>query len=104
MSTTIQAETSELSVPSVATLTQAAKIALQFDRPIMLDYYCADCKIVKTKEGDTILYKSNDEYTSPLGKLLKVDNSQKKDGTCDLIAMSENSIYLVTSKAIPKNN
>lgn len=89
-------------VPSEAALLQAAKIALQFDRPIMLDYYCANCKIVKTKEGDTILYKSNEEYTSPLGKLLKVENSQR-GGHSDLIAMSENSVYLVTSKAIPQN-
>lgn len=95
--------TSNLKIPHVNTLTQASKIALEFDRPIMLDYYCAQAKIVKTKEGDTILYKSNDEYTSPLGKLLKVDNSQCSDGTCDLIAMSENSVYLITSKVLPNN-
>ena len=104
MSNQVETNNSNLKIPHVNTLTQASKIALEFDRPIMLDYYCAQARIVKTKEGDTILYKSNDEYTSPLGKLLKVDNSQSSDGTCDLIAMSENSVYLVTSRVLPNNN
>ena len=87
--------------PSVHTLIQASKMAMEYDRPIMLDYYSSKAKIVKTKEGDTLLYKSNDEYTSPIGKLFKVDKSQRGN-LSDLIAMSENSIYLVTSEVLQK--
>lgn len=87
--------------PSIHTLMQAAKMAIEYDRPIMLDYYCSKAKIVKTKEGDTLLYKSNDEYTSPIGKLFKVDKSQR-DNLSDLIAMSENSIYVVTTEVLQK--
>ena len=89
-------------IPSVHTLIQAAKMAAEYDRPIMLDYYSTSAKIVKTKDGDTLLYKSNDEYTSPIGKLFKVDKSQQSNGLSDLIAMSENSIYLVTSTVLQK--
>lgn len=99
---TSTAVSNNVSIPSEHTLLQAAKMALEYDRPIMLDYYCAQCKIVKTKEGDTLLYKSNDEYTSPVGKLFKVDKSQRAGGKCDLIAMSENSIYVVTSDVLQK--
>ena len=98
---TSTAVSNNVSIPSEYTLLQAAKMALEYDRPIMLDYYCSQCKIVKTKEGDTLLYKSNDEYTSPVGKLFKVDKSQN-GGKCDLIAMSENSIYIVTSDVLQK--
>ena len=87
--------------PSVHTLMQAAKMALEYDRPIMLDYYGSHAKVVKTKEGDTLLYKSNDEYTSPISKLFKVDKSQRGN-LSDLIAMSENSIYLVTTHVLQK--
>jgi hypothetical protein len=87
--------------PSVHTLLQAAKMAIEYDRPIMLDYYGSQARVVKTKEGDTLLYKSNDEYTSPIGKLFKVDKSQRGN-LSDLIAMSENSIYLVTTQVLQK--
>jgi hypothetical protein len=95
--------TSSTNIPSVHTLAQAAKLGLEFDKPIMLDYYVTKSRIVKTKDGDTLLYKNNDEYTSPIGKLFKVDKSQKACGTSDLIAMSENSIYVVTSDVLQKN-
>ena len=75
--------------PSVHTLMQAAKMALEYDRPIMLDYYGSHAKVVKTKEGDTLLYKSNDEYTSPISRIYKVES--------EYIIVTENSIYLVSS-------
>ena len=101
MSQNTEASSGSQNTPSVHTLIQAAKMALEYDRPIMLDYYGSKSKIVKTKEGDTLLYKSNDEYTSPIGKLFKVDKSQKGN-LSDLIAMSENSIYLVTTEVLQK--
>tara|TARA_X000000950_G_scaffold280116_1_gene374075 strand:+ start:847 stop:1134 length:288 start_codon:yes stop_codon:yes gene_type:complete len=74
------------------TLAQAARIAIQQDKPIMLDYYMPSvnkvgARIVKTNEGENILYKSTSEYTSPIKRLFKM-------GT-DIIALSNNSIYIV---------
>ena len=71
----------------------------------MLDYYLysknKQCRLVKTQDKDTILYKSNEEYTSPLKKLFKIDASQGSEG-CDVIAVSENSVYLVHSNVLGK--
>ena len=74
------------------TLAQAARIAIQQDKPIMLDYYVPSvnktgARIVKTNEGESILYKSDEEFTSPLKRVFKMGN--------DIIALSNNSIYIV---------
>ena len=61
MSQNTETSSGNQDTPSVHTLMQASKMALTYDRPIMLDYYGSQAKIVKTKEGDTLLYKSNDE-------------------------------------------
>ena len=85
-------------IPNEKVLTHAAKIALERDMPILLDYY-ADTKSGKAflgEDSDTkekILVKNPDEYTSPVQKMFKA-----KD---DYIIMTENSIYIV-SGAIKK--
>ena len=90
-------------IPHETTLTHAATIGIKYDKPIMLDYYLfakqKKCRLVKPQEKDTILYKSNQEYTSPLQKLFKIDSSQRSDG-CDVLAISENSIYIVHSNIV----
>jgi hypothetical protein len=80
-------------IPNEKVLTHAAKIAVERDMPILLDYY-ADTKSGKAflgEDSDTkekILVKSPDEYTSPVQKMFKA-----KD---DYIIMTENSIYIVS--------
>ena len=80
-------------VPNEKVLTHAAKIAVERDMPILLDYY-ADTKSGKAflgEDSDTkekILVKNPDEYTSPVQKMFKA-----KD---DYIIMTENSIYIVS--------
>ena len=87
-------------IPHDITMRHASTLAIKQDKPIMMDYYVysrqKQCRLVKTQDNDTILYKSNEEYTSPLKKLFKIDASQGTDG-CDIIAISENSIYVVHS-------
>lgn len=96
--------TSEDVSPHHTTLKHASLIAMKQDKPIMLDYYSnslqKQCKLVKTQDKDTILYKSQEEYTSPLQKLFKIDTSVQGDGRCDMIAISENSIYIVHSNVL----
>jgi hypothetical protein len=93
--------------PSLSALRQAALISLSQDKVIKLDYYAdslkKSCKLVKTQDSDTILFKSNDEYTSPITKVFQVDS----DGTngnqpADIICVSENSIYIVSSAMLAK--
>jgi hypothetical protein len=79
-------------LPSDKVLFHAAKLAMEQDKPIMMDYYretrtgTAFLGVDKeTKEE--ILVKSPEEYTSPVKNKFKV-----KD---DFIFITENSIYIV---------
>jgi hypothetical protein len=81
--------------PSPQTLVQAAKIAIEQDRAIMLDYYRQTAGGVaflgedpETKER--VLVKSKDEFTSLIKKLYKVGD--------DFIILTENSLYVVSGK------
>jgi hypothetical protein len=94
-STTQAPATSTEILPGVATLLQAAKIACEQDRAIMLDYYRQTANNTaylgedpNTKER--ILVKSKDEFTSLIKKLYKVDN--------DCIILTENSLYIISAK------
>lgn len=85
----------ETPLPSAQVLLQAAKLAQQLDRPILLDYY-ADTFSGKAVIGedqetkDKLLVKGNDEYTSLIQKIYKVAE--------DYLILTENSIYLVSGK------
>ena len=82
-------------LPTIQTLLQAAKIAIEQDRAIMLDYYRQTAvgtaflgEDPETKER--ILVKSKDEFTSLIKKLYKVGD--------DFIILTENSLYVVSGK------
>lgn len=81
--------------PSAQLLAQAAKLAVQQDKPIQLDYYVDtfNQKAFMGEDQDTkekMLVKSNDEFTSLIQKVYKVAE--------DYIVVTENSIYLVSGK------
>ena len=82
-------------VPNATCLVQAAKFAIQHDKPIQLDYYVATHtgsaflgEDAKTKER--VLVKSKEEFTSLIQKLYKVET--------DFITITENSIYILSGK------
>lgn len=74
-----------------------AKISITEDKPIMLDYWLDSLEktvsIGVRENGEKLLVKSEDEYTSPIKNIYSVDE-------CYIIC-SENSIY-ITSNIIPK--
>lgn len=93
--------------PSLSALKQASLISLSQDKVIKLDYYAdslrKSCKLVKTQDSDTILFKSNDEYTSPITKVFQVDaDGSSSNQSADIICVSENSIYIVNSSMLAK--
>ena len=98
MSAPVQTNNNDL--PSDKTLLHAARIALEQDKPILLDYFIdtRDGKAflgedVNTKEKS--LVKSAEEYTSPI---------QKVFGTkTEYIIVTENSIYIVAGTIKKKN-
>ena len=81
-------------LPNEKVLVHAAKIAMEQDKPILLDYY-KETKVGGTaflgEDKDTkekILVKNPEEYTSPVTKMFKA-----KD---DYIIVTENSVYVVS--------
>ena len=82
-------------LPSVAVLQHAARLAIQQDKPILLDYYVetATGKAFMGEDQETkerMLVKSADEFTSLIQKVYKV--------TEDFIIITENSIYVANAK------
>ena len=83
---------------SGGTLVNAHKLAIAEDKPMMFDYWTNSLNgdvIIGIKEsGDKLLVKSEDEYTSPIQKIYKVEE--------EYIIMTENSIYIVASSISTK--
>lgn len=83
-----------MSLPSATVLLQAAKVAIEQDRPIYLDYW-ADSLTKKAVIGvqgqNKCLIKSDTEYTSTIVQIFRV-----KDESV-YIVLTENSLYIVSS-------
>ena len=93
--TTPAAPAGQSDIPSPAVLTLAAKVAVQQDKPILLDYYLetATGKACLGEDNDTkekVLVKNVEEYTSLIQKILKANE--------DYLIITENSIYIVSGK------
>lgn len=80
-------------LPSNMCMQHVSKLAIVEDRPIMLDYWTQSIEkkvIIGVKEnGEKLLVKSEEEYTSPIGKIFKIES--------EYIILTENSIYIVSS-------
>jgi hypothetical protein len=80
-------------LPHDVTMQHAVKLSLVDDKPIMLDYWSASLDgkaLIGAKEnGEKLLVKSEDEYTSTIAKFYK--------SVTEYIIITENSIYIVSS-------
>jgi hypothetical protein len=80
-------------LPGDTTLKHIARLGIVEDKPVMFDYWAQSCDkkvLIGVREGgEKLLVKSEDEYTSPIAKIYKVDK--------EYIIITENSIYLVSS-------
>lgn len=87
-------ENEKYRLPHNQTLEHAVKIAITQDKPIMMDYWAnsldKNVLIGVRESGEKLLVKNEDEYTSPIAKIYKVENT-------DYIILTENSIYLIDS-------
>lgn len=83
-------------IPTEKTITHVMKLAITEDKPIMLDYWVNSLEktvLIGVREnGEKLLIKNEEEYTSPISKIFKTAN--------EFIVMTENSIYIV-DKDIP---
>ena len=80
-------------LPQGVTLQHCAKLSVVEDKPIMFDYWTSSCDndvLIGIREnGEKLLVKSADEYTSPISKIYKVET--------EYITITENSIYVVSA-------
>ena len=89
--TTSSQEQSNYRLPHGTTMQHASKLAIVEDKPIMFDYWTGsldkEVLIGVRESGEKLLVKSEDEYTSPIAKIYKVES--------EYIIITENSIYLI---------
>jgi hypothetical protein len=85
-------------LPVNLTLQHTAKLAIVEDKPIMYDYWTSsvdkEVLIGVRENGEKLLVKSEDEYTSPINKIYKVET--------EYIIITENSIYIVSADIATK--
>ena len=86
-------EQSNYRLPHGTTMQHASKLAIVEDKPIMFDYLTGsldkEVLIGVRESGEKLLVKSEDEYTSPIAKIYKVES--------EYIIITENSIYLISA-------
>jgi hypothetical protein len=80
--------------PEDSTIIYAMKLSIKEDKPIMMTYWLDSIQnkvVIYTdkKTNDKVIYKNNEEYTSPI--------VQKYNNKGDLICATENSLYLVAN-------
>ena len=85
-------------IPSAKSLIKAAEMAIKIEKPLCLDYY-VDSRNKQCKIGidgdDKVLYKNDEEYTSPLASMYKIVDDSTSNFP-DYILETHNSIYIVS--------
>ena len=85
--------TPQLVMPTDKTLMQASKLALKTKKSIDFYFYIDSLKgkiALKSDGEDRVIFKNEDEYTSPIINTYKSDNSY--------IVVTENTIYILSSE------
>jgi hypothetical protein len=83
-------------LPTDLTMKHAVKLAIVEDKPIILDYWTASLDkkaLIGAREngnGEKLLVKSEEEYTSTISKFYKSGS--------EYIVITENSIYIVSNE------
>ena len=83
---------SQLVLPSDKTLQQSTKLALKTKKPVCFYFYIDSLKgkISIVSDGEErIIFKSDDEHTSPILNTYKSDNC--------FIVVTENTIYILSA-------
>ena len=80
-------------LPTNATFQNASKIAIEEDRPILLDYWRGSIEksvLIGVRDNkEKMLVKNPEEYTSPIQKIYKIGD--------EYIISTENSLYIVSA-------
>ena len=90
----MSSDNDKLVLPPSSIWNHIAKISITEDKPIMLDYWTDSLQkkvLIGVKESkEKLLVKNEEEYTSPIVKIYKIDEVY--------IICTENSIYLTSTR------
>ena len=81
-------------VPSATVMAAAAKLSIEHDKPIYLDYYNDSLEkkcCIGVQDTTKFLVKSDTEYTSPIESIARIKEEKV------FSVMTENSIYIVSA-------
>jgi hypothetical protein len=76
-------------------MAQAAKVAVEQDRPIYLDYYGDSLEkkcCIGVQNDSKFLVKSDTEYTSPIESIMRIKEEKA------YLVITENSLYIVSAE------
>lgn len=83
-----------MSCPSATVMAAAAKIAIEQDRPIYLDYFSDSISktcCIGVRGEEKCLVKSDTEYTSPIASIMRLKEEKV------FLVLTENSLYVVSA-------
>lgn len=86
-------EANKISIPDERTLSQAFKLSIKISKPMCTYFYIDSCRgkvSIVNSDGDKIIYKNSEEYTSPIQNTYKVGN--------EFLIVTENTIYVISAK------
>ena len=91
-STNVNSESSnKIVVPDANTCQAAVKLSIKSGKPIDFYFYIDSCKgnlNIVNSDGEKVLYKNSDEYTSPIKNTYKVGEQ--------FFIVTENTIYVIS--------
>ena len=82
-----------LSIPCPQTLEQASKLSIKLQKAIDFYFYVDSLKgnvCIASNDDDKIIYKNNEEHTSPIQNTYKVND--------EFLVVTENTIYVISAK------
>ena len=88
----------KLTLPDAKSLNQACKLSIKLSKPIDFYFYIDSCRWncqIITNDGSKILYKNNDEHTSPIKNTYAVG--------CEYLVVTENTIYILSKATSIRN-
>lgn len=87
-----------LPLPSAETLVKAMKLSLKLAKPLDFYFYeesCRDGVCIMHDGEDMVIYKNDDERTSPISKTFKSEDQ--------FIVITENTIYIISAQTPIRN-